>query len=100
MTPSNYNTGGDFSQVFEFPQTEYGERKVDGSYHYLTSYLYKKEYWKPINFLAHTRKTQKFSRELPVWYLFAGYNVKSRHELRGSADCRFHYGIGSKKYQD
>ena len=67
MTPSNYNkiTGGDLPQVFEFPQTEYGERKiieVDGSYHYLTSYLYKKEYWNPINFFAHTRKTQKFSR--------------------------------------
>ena len=37
MTPSNVNLKGDSPEVFEFPQSEYGERKiieVDGSYHY------------------------------------------------------------------
>ena len=37
MTPSNIYPEGDFPKVFDFPQTEYGERKiieVDGSYHY------------------------------------------------------------------
>jgi hypothetical protein len=36
MTPSNYSAYGDFPEVFEFPQSEYGERKiieVNGSYH-------------------------------------------------------------------
>merc|ERR1719350_1522108 len=40
MTPSNINAKGDFPLVFEFPQSEYGERKIDGSskvqfYHHL-----------------------------------------------------------------
>ena len=34
MTPTTRNLEGDFPTIFEFPQSEYGERKVDGSYHY------------------------------------------------------------------
>ena len=37
MTPSNYTSHNDFPTLFEFPKSEYGERKITeiaGSYHY------------------------------------------------------------------